>query len=313
MNNPTIIYICSEYPIRDVKPGGIGMFVYSIAKALSKLGWAAEVWGMYDIGKFRVDYDGSIKIFQYPKLIKYSPIPERTALFFFKQHLSKRISHQSNVLIEASDWEALLVPANIPVPLCIRFHDSHAIAFKKGLLSTYPKRRIKAVSKVIKRSNHCVFVSKFVEDNIHNTYGVFPEHYSISYNGVDTDFFQPELSAQKMYRVVFIGSMLAQKGIFELADAWNIINSVIPKAQLHIAGKGDVDPVCNKIKSEYRHNVVFHGTLGRLEIRQLLNSAQICVFPSHWEAFSLSVLEAMSCGKTVVYSNIMDPEIWTVC
>jgi glycosyltransferase involved in cell wall biosynthesis len=75
---------------------------------------------------------------------------------------------------------------------------------------------------------------------------------------------------------------------------------------LYIAGSG---PEENKLKElvkelNIEENVNFLGYISGIKKYSYYKSADVCVFPSIYEAFGIVLLEAMACGKPVVASNV---------
>jgi glycosyltransferase involved in cell wall biosynthesis len=140
----------------------------------------------------------------------------------------------------------------------------------------------------------------------------------IVYNGVDTDFFAPMeqsivredwpwMWVKKSDKIIFTcGRHVKAKGIQHLIR-------IMPKLEkrcdvkLIIAGDGPYSEKLMKLNSEKikSRNIFFAGHREDSEMPQLYNMADVVVFPTlQMEGLPLAVLEAMSCGKNVVASQI---------
>ncbi|UBM58079.1 glycosyltransferase [Marinilongibacter aquaticus] len=77
-------------------------------------------------------------------------------------------------------------------------------------------------------------------------------------------------------------------------------------AKLYLAGDGPLrEQIVKRINSEGVENkVVLLGDLNRAEVRTLLRATDVFVIPSKYEGLSNSLLEAMSYGLPIVFSNI---------
>jgi len=70
-------------------------------------------------------------------------------------------------------------------------------------------------------------------------------------------------------------------------------------------GRAYDEYLLEQVEEKYRNKIHFMGSLHReKELFPLLCKADICVYPSHAEAFSLAPLEAMALGKAVIYSKL---------
>lgn len=142
---------------------------------------------------------------------------------------------------------------------------------------------------------------------------------SITYvvpNAVDLKLFRPinhpgvRRSAQSL-RVGFAGQWVPRKGIAHLLDAWRIVKSAIPAAELHMAGGADLwknnsetagAKACAGQVREMSEQGLLHcvGTLPRSRMPEFWNAVDIAVVPSLYEPFGLVALEALACGVPVV-------------
>ncbi len=136
---------------------------------------------------------------------------------------------------------------------------------------------------------------------------------------VDAQLFKPTPTApaapRRTLRVGFAGQWLPGKGCLTLLEAWNLIGSECPEAELWFAGgdklwkadrptPGSVE-VAEKIREaagEGRVKIV--GELKRAEMPSFWSSLDVAVVPSFVEAFGLVALEAMACGVPVIASKI---------
>lgn len=106
--------------------------------------------------------------------------------------------------------------------------------------------------------------------------------------------------------LISVGRLEPQKGIFDLLDAFTILQKDRPNARLVMAGTGSLE-------SEFRSEVAIRGLeekvilLGlRQDISTLLEASDIFVSTAHWEGLPLSTLEAMAAGLPVVVTAVGD-------
>ena len=140
---------------------------------------------------------------------------------------------------------------------------------------------------------------KFLKKNIGNNVQVH-----IAPNFIDSP--KECLITPKEYKkVAFVGNLIPSKGLFETVEA---VASMDNDTTLFIAGPG-ADDVINKIKDiageKLGKTIHLLGCLPNDKAVELINSVDIISLPSYyiWEAFPISILEAMSRGKIVISTN----------
>jgi len=134
-------------------------------------------------------------------------------------------------------------------------------------------------------------------------------------NAVDLQLFRPMNGgaadrSSKGLRVGCAGQWSAGKGIPELLKAWRTVKSVLPAAELYMAGgprlwKNVMVPQVEESTSlvrEMEEQGLLHcvGTLPRSRMPAFWKSLDVAVMPSLSESFGLVALEALACGIPVV-------------
>lgn len=99
-------------------------------------------------------------------------------------------------------------------------------------------------------------------------------------------------------RFLFSGRIMKEKGINEYLEMANILSKKYPDIQFH---------VCGFFEENYKEqlnniNIIYHGMVD--DIRQLLMQIHCVVLPSYHEGMSNALLEAASCGRPLIASNI---------
>lgn len=95
------------------------------------------------------------------------------------------------------------------------------------------------------------------------------------------------------------------KGGIDLIKAFNLIATDYANLHLYIGGTGTAqhDLEAEREKSSAKDRIHLLGEVSNLK-KQLLAKIDIYVFPSHWEGFPISILEAMSAGCAIVSTNV---------
>lgn len=151
------------------------------------------------------------------------------------------------------------------------------------------------------------------------SYGLKKPVYSIS-NGVDTAFFRPDAAARAALRaryglgpeekvVVSVGHTIARKGLPEFLE----LARRMPEVLFLWFGWTDPKLVPREIAQAMEGapaNVIFPGYVGREELREAYQGADVFAFLSHEETEGIVVLEALACGAPTVLRDIPVYEDW---
>ena len=139
--------------------------------------------------------------------------------------------------------------------------------------------------------------------------------------GVDLNRFFPSTEIKKAVReqnlisiedIVFnfVGRLAHDKGIFDLIDAFKIVNNQHKNTRLIIVGPDDdnILPLLMERSSEIAHRILW---VGNSSVPENYNqAADILVLPSYREGFSTVIIEAAACGVPAIgyaVNGINDP------
>ena len=103
---------------------------------------------------------------------------------------------------------------------------------------------------------------------------------------------------------LFLGRVGERKGTFELIQAVAALPDEVRRhCHLTVAGDGDLQRARDLVEQlDCSSQVSILGWVGRAQVDQLLEQADVLVLPSHAEGMSSAVLEAMAWGLAVVTS-----------
>lgn len=134
-----------------------------------------------------------------------------------------------------------------------------------------------------------------------------------SISGVDYHRFVPNIETKIEVRkelgiyeddvvFMFLGRMNRDKGIPELAQAFNIISKKYKNARLLFVGgdEQDMTPIVKETVEEIE-KVIFYGVTSEPE--RLLQACDVFCLPSHREGFGTSVIEASLLEKPIICSD----------
>lgn len=153
-----------------------------------------------------------------------------------------------------------------------------------------PDRRI-AVSKTLKN---------YYESKYHREVIYIP-------NGVDISVINSskeieKFNLKKNEYILYVGRLLSTKGCHFLIEAYKRIKT--NKKLVIVGGGAYTDSYVDRLKNLANKNTIFLGYRFGKERDELYANAYGCVVPSEREGLAMTLLEAMSFGKCVVYSDI---------
>lgn len=305
-----ICYIYNGHPL-VLPAGGIGNRMRRLSLILTEQGHRVTFIGCNE-GQYRkrVIYDDKVKIISIP----YIHIP-KFHQYFNRYFLSKYIElNQKRFnfdLIEMPEYLGWFLPKITGAKNIIRFSSSNG----KITNGTHKVWWVPFLNKTLKNADYFCSVSKFISSASKDTHQKLNgKKISVLYSGVNTKIFNPDLNQKEgKITILFFGNVNVNKGVFELVEAWNMLNENEKNIQLIICGSDSYDYrrkqstkelLVQKLNPDIRHTVTFMAINHDAELAKLIQKSSFVVFPSHSEGFSNALLEAMACQKAVIFSRI---------
>ncbi len=291
---------------------GIGRYAYNLVKSLSEIDHDNEYW-LYAQKKY----------------------------FDFKRQVP-RISAK-NFFVKI-DWlgrgiDRTLHPADIyhsPSPDYINISQAKIIVTVHDLVyKTYPEGHTpqtiettdKQLKMIVEKADKIICCSKSTIKDLLYFFKVDPQKVCLVYQGVDKAIFYPindieRRKAQSIIKrkglirpfILFVGTIEPRKNLMNLLKAFSILKEKKRfNGQLVVIGmKGwmieGLEQVTQKFKIQ--NSVLFPGYVTDELLRYFYNLTEVFVFPSFYEGFGFPIVEAFSCGTTVITSNVSScPEI----
>ena len=116
--------------------------------------------------------------------------------------------------------------------------------------------------------------------------------------------FAPTLDQREPNRMVFVGRIVEEKGVFDLIRA--VDRLTCDEFQLHVCGDGPALSQAIELVEQLglQKHIVFEGYVGQDQKRELMSRCSILVLPSWSEGFPFAILEAMSYGLAIVTTKV---------
>ncbi len=332
-----ILYLCDEYP--PGRHGGIGTAVQTLAREMVRQGHTVVVAGFYDWGYGGEDEfeDEGVKVYRFRrklsakflgdlrslpvrivyKLLTVSGLFEwdiKTSLKKYEHFLRGLVQKYHIDIAEVPDYidylrfcKSYLPFPVLPVPVVVRLHGSLTY-FAKEAGNEVPEYIYRTDKALLEQATAVCSVSKYTAARTVEYFN-YSQQIQVIYNGIEIGKYA--LAKHKIKnKVVFSGTLIEKKGIYQLVKAWNRVVSVIPLAELYIYGKGPIKKIQSLLESHAIEKVKFMGHVSRQELLQSLAEANLAVFPSFAETFGLAAIEAMVCSTAVVFTTkTSGPEI----
>jgi glycosyltransferase involved in cell wall biosynthesis len=125
--------------------------------------------------------------------------------------------------------------------------------------------------------------------------------------GVDTSVFHPmpQVGVEPQ-NVLFLANLVQKKGALFLLEAFEAIASRHPACRLRFAGSGEEEESLRERarRSPAADRIEFLGRISRERVAQVMNTATVYCLPSAVEAFGMTALEAMACGRPVIGTQV---------
>jgi L-malate glycosyltransferase len=126
-------------------------------------------------------------------------------------------------------------------------------------------------------------------------------------HGIDAEFFSPGEGKEdaKGLSVLYFSHITKRKGVFDVVNAFAEVVNTYPDCTLYIAGTGPeveaIQDLAERLGIASR--VKFLGHIDRLSAPEIYRNCSTYCLPSYGEPYATTIIEAMSCGKPIVYTN----------
>lgn len=193
---------------------------------------------------------------------------------------------------------ALRLADALGLPLVMTFH-GHDIAKTPRSRANAPRRR-----GLFTRIDRAIAVSDFIAERVREA-GCPEEKIVVHHIGVDTDWFAPGEPAASP-RVLFVGRLVAKKGLDHLLRAFPSVQQQVPDAELVIVGDGPLRAQHEALADSLGLTPRFTGVQTPDEVRQWLRTSQVLAAPSvvtdrgDAEGLPITIMEALATGLPVV-------------
>lgn len=253
-----------------------------------------------DNSKFSSTHKKNIKINE----LKYFPFPKDTAfyhksislsLFFYKMFFSK------NILIHT--LYPLGVAANeVGIKSNIVIHGTDLRYFIQN------KNQKNHIVRTLKEVNTVITVSDGLKKEIEDL-GINTNKVHTIENGINMKQVISIEKKDNIFKFVFVGSLIIQKGVHELLTSFIEMSKSMDNIELYFIGDGiERKKLENNSSKLLNKSIFFLGSISNSDVMEKLSSMDCLVLPSYKEGFGRVIIEMMSFGKPVISTYSGGPE-----
>lgn len=284
----------------DIYPngGGIGLHAHEMSTYQAKMGCKVVVYTAKIDSSEDHEYRDGYEIFRFKPIVK--PIGNYIIPNLFLELIRKRnmfdVVHAHSHLYFLTNLCALARKIKSP-PLVITSHGLFSQTAPYWLNKIY----IHTVAKWTFSYSDKVICYTDYEKNELTTTGIDPNKIEVIHNGINTDLFTPSGRESRNMQILWVGRFVKGKGIKYLIDAFDVLIKQYPELKLVMIGTGtEKDKIKEKIHELKLKNIIMKDFVPNSEMVKVYQNSDVFVLPSLDEGVPRTILEAMSCGISIV-------------
>ncbi len=193
------------------------------------------------------------------------------------------------------------------IPTVVKLHGSDM-----DILAQRPSLR-RQMQLTLPRAGRVVAVSRSLAAAAREL-GVPDDRIDVIGNGVDSELFHPRDRAAARAAlghggdtrkwILFVGRLEVDKGVPDLAIAFQQVAAARPDAVLVLIGDGKARAAADEALKPLGDRVLFLGARPLAEVPVWMGACDILTLPSHHEGTPNVLLEALACGRRVVATRV---------
>jgi glycosyltransferase involved in cell wall biosynthesis len=304
-------FITPEYPQFTPVCGGLGTSLKILAESLVKNDIKVSVFLFNNKKDFQSSENGIDFYF-----IKKKNFFLGTWFFnrkYFQNKVQKIINNHNIDLIESPDWTGITAFMKFTVPLIIRLHGSDTFFCylekreQKLKHFIYEKMTMKHADGIISPS---LFAAKISSQ----LFSLKKKQIKIIHYGLSLQEFMNKAPLNfDRGLILYYGSIVRKKGVFELPQIFKEVLIQVPGAKLLLIGKDCRDQFSGclstwevlqeELEDELKDKITYIKSIPYDAVRSYIQKANVCVFPSFAETLGMVIIESMAMNKAVVTSD----------
>jgi glycogen(starch) synthase len=183
-----------------------------------------------------------------------------------------------------------------------------------GIHNDYQRAIDEVERHLINQSSEVICCSNYMADQISSAFNMQSKRLHIIPNGVNTAKFDGRVNTLPIKRlyarngekiVCFVGRLVHEKGVHVLIGAVPKILAVLPNVNFVIVGEGGMKDYLMKEAWDFgvASHVFFAGFVNEETLISIYRASDAAVFPSLYEPFGITALEAMAAKTPVIVTD----------
>ena len=233
---------------------------------------------------------------------------------YLQNYLNKHILSEQIDAVEAPDWTGITAFMRLKALLVIRFHGSDTY------FCHIEKRHQKAKNfwfekLATKKAKAFIAPTAYAGNVSRELFGIKNKRVQTIHYGLELSRFEnPNPALFEMGLLLYIGTVIRKKGVFELPEIFKKVRLQFPEVKLILIG-GDSSDVQTGSHSTWQllqkefdindlEKVSYLGKIPYQDVQNYIKQAHVCIFPSFAETLGMVTIESMALQKPVVNTNI---------
>ena len=200
-------------------------------------------------------------------------------------------------------------------------HDINFEHHPEWLPKNYSKYYRKYFPQFAQKAKRVATVSEYSKQDIAKTYGIDDSNIDVVYNGYNTIYEPLPIEKQQEVRkkisngkpyILFIGSIHPRKNLRNQLKAFDMLNRYYDdKFRLVIVGEAMWnDHLADWVDRRKKNNIILMGHQPQDKLKEIIGSASLLTYISHFEGFGIPILEGFAAGVPVITSTTTSmPEV----
>lgn len=153
-------------------------------------------------------------------------------------------------------------------------------------------------------ADRVVVTSDWQKDSVCEDYRLPRDKVRVIPNYVDSGNFRPLENIPEKYDLVFVGRDHEQKNLHGFLDALALLKTGWRTVSVLMVGGCVGNAALREKASRLGLDVEWRDNCPGTELPELFNSARVSILPSHYEGHPKVLLEAMSCGRACIGTDV---------
>lgn len=199
---------------------------------------------------------------------------------------------------------AYTAPLRLPCPVVVTIHDVSFFALPEEFPWREGLRRRWLTRAVARRAAAVTTVSEFSAGEIARYTGIDRHAIVVAPNGAPPPGPRP---GHRPPTVLYAGTLLTRRHVAALIDAFALVHARVPGARLELIGADRavpaVHPAARIARSPAATAIRWRAWVDEAALETAYGAARVFVFPSTYEGFALTPLEAIAHGAAAVLAD----------